>query len=459
MSNECPATRPSDRYFSDKDVLKDIGKRTARGGVIMLLGQGVRLVLQMGSTIALARLLTPTDFGLVGLVTVLIGLIVLFRDFGLTQATVQRESIHHDQISNLFWFNVVLSTLVAGLFAASSPLIAAFYEQPKLVPITLALAAGLLVEGIGLQHRALMMRAMQFSKLMGADVISQVIAVGLAIYMAWAGYGYWALVVLNVAGAFGRTAFYILNVRWFPGMPKRYVGTKPFLKYGSNLFGFNTVNFFSRNTDNILIGKFVGEQALGYYSMAYRLILLPMQQINSPLFQTFLPPLSRLADDAPRYRSTYIKLLSMMAYLSVSIICYTAINCKEVVLLVLGEEWAPATKLFLALLPLAYINATNIADGIVYASLGHTDRQFKWSFVIVPITVLSMIVGLPWGALGVAIGASASYILIRPFSIAYCYRGTFLRNRDFYSALWRPTLLAMTAALVAYLSGRLVCEY
>ena len=450
MDPSPPLTRASDRYFINKDDLRDLGKRTARGGAISVGAQGARFVLQMLSMVVLARLLTPDDFGLVGMVTVLLQLVMFFRDFGLTQATVQRPEINRQQISNLFWFNVAVSTIIAAVFAVGAPLIADFYSQEKLTTIVWVISFGVLVEGIGLQHSALMMRALQFPRLAAAEVGSQAIAVAVAIYMGWAGYGYWALVALNVCGSLFRTLFYCLATGWLPQRPRRRVGTKPFISYGSNLFGFNILNYFSRNADNILIGKFVSADALGYYSNAYRLLMLPLQQVNGPMTQVVMPMLSRLQHDPERFSTYFYQCLSVVLFITFAAVGLLLAVTDPLILTILGQEWAPCIPIFQLLLPAAYVSAMNVSTGWVFVSLGTTNRQLRWTLFAAPFTVVCMVAGLPYGAIGVAAGVSFALATIRVPYMLYAYKGTPIRFARVCRIIACPLGLSMAAAAGAW---------
>jgi PST family polysaccharide transporter len=146
----------------------------------------------------LARLLVPKDFGLVGMVTAFIGFLGLFKDAGLSMATVQRGSVTHAQTSTLFWINVGLGFLLAGLGALAAPLLAWFYSEPRLLWVTIALGSGFVFNGAGAQHRAILQRSMRFVAIAVIDAVSLVVSLAVAIGMALAGRGYWALVMSNV---------------------------------------------------------------------------------------------------------------------------------------------------------------------------------------------------------------------------------------------------------------------
>jgi len=446
LPNPAPrASHRSDRYFDSSTLTRDLGRRTARGGIVTLGGQGARFLLQMASTVVLARLLTPEDFGLIGMVTVFVNFVGLFKDFGLSQATVQRPQITRQQVSNLFWINVVVSLLLGLLMGSLAPSVAWFYGRDELVLVTTVLGGMVALQGFGLQHRALMMRTMEFGKLAVIGVVAQAFAALIGIAMALLDYGYWALVGVSITNALIETALCVTVTCWSPGRFRRGVGTLPYLTYGGNLFGFNLVNFFARNADGVLIGRVLGAEPLGLYNVAYRLLLLPMQHVNGPLKAPFLSALSRLQHQPQRYRTAYIRGLKATAMLTIPIVVFCGTFPELLIKVVLGDQWLGAASIFLALLPFAFLSATNVATGWVYGSLGHTARQFRFAIVNSVVMLAGIAIGMYWGPIGVAIGVSSAALLLRLPGVLYCFRGTPLLLRDYLGPQVAPTMMAIGA--------------
>src|SRR5437773_1185911 len=183
-----------ERHLSTDHLLTDLKGRTISGAFITIAAQGAQFVLSLASIMVLARLLTPKDFGLFAMVTSVIGYLRVFKDAGLSTATVQREGITHAQVSNLFWINVAVSGAISLIFAAGSPIIAWFYREPRLIPITLVLSSTFLLSGLTIQHTALLNRQMRFKAVAVIQVSSLLIGVAVGISMAWLNYSYWALV-------------------------------------------------------------------------------------------------------------------------------------------------------------------------------------------------------------------------------------------------------------------------
>src|SRR6267143_4894595 len=189
---------PNEKHLGTDHLLTDLKGRTISGAFITIAAQGAQFVLSLASIMVLARLLTPKDFGLFAMVTTVIGYLRVFKDAGLSTATVQREGITHAQVSNLFWINVVMSGAIGLIFAASAPLVAWFYREPRLIPITVILASTFLLSGLIVQHTALLNRQMRFKAIAVIQIGSMLLGLVVGIVMAYLNYSYWALVFSNL---------------------------------------------------------------------------------------------------------------------------------------------------------------------------------------------------------------------------------------------------------------------
>jgi PST family polysaccharide transporter len=219
------------------------------------------------------------------------------------------------------------------------------------------------------------------------------------------------------------------------------------LAFGGNLTGFTFLNYFARNADNILIGWYSGAGPLGFYSKSYQLLLLPIGQVNAPVSAVALPGLSRLQNEPERFRRYYFKAIGLLAFIGMPAVAFLVVEARPVVLLALGEGWLPAIPIFRALGAAAFIGTLNVAAGWVYVALGRTKRQLKWGVIAVPLQVLSFVVGLRWGAQGVAWAYSAIQCLLFPFGMLFCYRGTFLSASELLQTVVRPAVVSVVSAI------------
>lgn len=440
-----PAGPPSP--FSTADLGRDLARRSTRSGAAVLVGQGLTTVITLGATAVLARLLTPVDYGLVGMVAAVTAFIVCFRDLGLTQATVQRDDITHEQVSNLFWINAVVGLVGAGLAAVLAYPIAWFYGEPELVPITLALALAFPLTAVGAQHRAILQRRMRFRALAVVRVLATLVGFAVAVVVALATANYWALVAAELVTAAMLSAGPWLASGWTPGLPKRRVSVRSLVRFGAFLALTNLLGAAQRNVDKVVVGRAFGDAALGAYSRAYAILFLPITQLTQPLTQVALPTLARMQDEPERFRAFYRRGLSTVALLAVPGAAFTFVAADPIVRALLGSQWGLATPIVRALAPALMVGSLNVATAWPYLALGRTDRQFRWLCIATAVYVPAFIVAAQLSAVAVAGAVSAVLVGLRLPAVAYCFRGTPLGVvADFIAPVWRPVAAAVAAA-------------
>jgi O-antigen/teichoic acid export membrane protein len=291
---------------------------------------------------------------------------------------------------------------------------------------------------------------MRFGTLSAIEITSQLSSIATAVIMAWHGFGYWSLVAQTLSYQAVNLVMVWLTSGWIPGKPVHASGVRPMLRFGGFLTGFNLTNHFARNLDNILIGKFAGSGELGLYQKAYTLLMLPINQINTPITAVAIPALSRLQQDPAGYRRYYQRAIGLLVIIGMPVIAFAAASAKLIILILLGEKWIDAVELFCALSPAAFIGTFNVATGWVYMSMGTTDRQFRYGIVASILTCTGFVIGAHWGPIGVAWSLSINFMLIRYPAVAYCFKDTPLRPRDLGVVLYRPALAAISSGIAIW---------
>jgi len=435
----------------DTGYLKDgLGSRAAKGGVIVFASQLVKFISQTGSQVILARLLAPADFGLIAMVVVFSGFMNLFQDMGLTMATIQRKEISHRQVSMLFWINVGISLLVAGIFAGLAPVLAIFYDEPLVIGITIVLSSSFIIAGLSAQHLAILRRHMRYRAIAVIEIASMIAGVILAIVMALYGFGYWALVGFTLGQAVVQMVMAWIYSPWRPGLIFKAEDMGGLLKFGGNMTAFNVTNYFTRNADNLMLGATWGAAVLGFYSKAYAMLLLPLKQINAPISAVAVPALSRLQDEPERFSDFYCRMLQVASYVSMPIIIMFFILSEEAVLILLGEQWIESVPIFHVLTILALGQTVQNSTGWVMIAYNRTGRMFKWSIIQGSCAVAAFSVGLNWGGYGVAVAAAiCGSVLIIP-GLAYAYHGTPVRLSAVWKVLIRPIIFTFVIFAAAY---------
>jgi O-antigen/teichoic acid export membrane protein len=332
--------------FSTQHLQADLKGRSVRGGMWTVTAQGVQFLMQSAATIVLARLLTPSDFGLVAMVTAITSLGQAFADLGLSEATIQQPEISHDQVSNLFWINVTIGLLLTSITAGLAPLFAWFYREPPLRSITLVLSLTFLLGGLRVQHDALLRRQMRFRSLAIRDVVAFLVAVPSAIFLAWRGAGYWAIVALPMILTGTQVVLSWLMVGWIPGRPRRNVSVRSMVSFGGNVAAAYLVFSINSNADNVLVGRFWGAGPLGLYSRAYNLLMLPVRQLGGPARRVAVPGLSRVQNEPERLARFYLRAINLMMWITAPLFGFLFVAALPVIVLTLGGRWSAAAPVF-----------------------------------------------------------------------------------------------------------------
>ncbi len=386
------------------------------------------------------------------MVTVVIGFVSMFKDAGLSIATVQEKEISHEQISTLFWLNVIISIILGLCIMAVAPLVALFYGKPELTAVTAALSISFIISGLMIQHQALQMRHMQFGTLAGIQIASQVITLVVTVILACIGWRYWALVGGAIAQAMANTLLTFIFCPWIPGKMQRGTGIREMLKFGGFLTGFNTISFFARNADNILIGRYIGAEALGLYGRAYDLFMMPISQIREPLAKVALPALSSLKNEPERYINYYRQLLNIIASLTLPLTLYCAVESEFIIRLLLGPKWLDAVPVFRVLAIAGLVQPSLGTASIVMINFGYIKRHFKLGAINSVLIIASFVMGLPFGIIGVAWAyAIMTYITFLPL-VFLCFLGTPVTKGLFLETHIVPLLLSMVSIALLVIS-------
>jgi len=430
--------------------MKDLKQRTIRGGLTRLCAQAANFSLRLGSLMVLARLLGPKDFGLVGMVTAFTGVLTLFRDFGLSAAAIQRETVTEEQLSTLFWINILVGALLALAAVAMAPFIAAFYHEPRLVMVTVVLATGFLFNAIGVQHGALLQRQMRFTDLAVINTVSLIIGTAIAIGGAKAGYGYWALVAMTVALPITTTIGCWLTAGWVPGMPRRRTGIRSMMRFGGALTLNGLVIYIASNFEKVLLGRFWGVDALGIYGRAYQLANIPTENLNSAAGEVAFSALSRLQGEPRRLKSYFLKGYSLVLAMTLPVTVACALFANDIIFAILGPKWMAAAPIFRLLAPTMLVFAIANPLAWLLSSLGLVERSLKMGLVIAPLMIVSYVIGLPYGPRGVAFAYSAVMVLWLIPGIAWSVYGTVVSFRDVLLAVSPPLAASVLAAALAF---------
>jgi len=439
------------------DGLDDLGHRASRGIVVTASGLWSKTLIQLVSTVVLARLLAPEDFGLLAMVTAIVGVAELLRDFGLTGAIIQAKEIEERVWSSLLWLSLALGTMLAIIVAAAAPLIAGLYDEQRLVVLTLAIAPTLIVNSLAMPLMARLTRGLRFTTLATIDVAAMFAGVVASVVAAVLGLGVWALVVLTVVQQVGRVIMLLTAVRPTFGRPRIEREILPFVSTGGSILGAELLNYAERNLDNVIIGQQLGSAVLGQYSRAYALFMLPLQQMNGPIGRVALPVLSRLREEPHRYRRYVRSAILVIGYLTIPTYAVAAAVADPLIFVLLGPGWEQAASIFALLAIAGVAQAIGKVRGWLYITLGRSHRQFVYDLVTRPLVIIGFFVGIALGGVDglVLLYGILSLVLLIP-GFGFAIRGTFVRAGDIVAPTVRPVIMAAVAFAAAFTVTRVL---
>jgi O-antigen/teichoic acid export membrane protein len=432
------------------DLMKDLKKRTVQGGIANLLSQGANFFIRIVSLMALSRLLDPKDFGLVAMVTAITGVFSIFTAFGLSSATVQRDTVTDEQVSTLFWINLLVGAILALLCLVTAPILVAFYHEPRLFWVTVAMSSGFLINAAGVQHSALLQREIRFVALTVIDLIANLVSTALAISMALGGLGYWALVgsiiTYTAIGTIGKW----VAAAWIPGKPHRRIGIRSMIGFGGTITLNTLVTYIAYNLQKVLLGRVGGADVLGLYGRADSFINIPTQTLNTAIGSVAFSALARLQNEPDMQKRYFLKGYSLVMSMTLPIALTCAMFADDLIFVFLGPKWKEAVIIFRLLAPTVLIFGMINPLGWMLMSSGLQVRSLKIAMVIAPLTIFSYYLGLPYGAKGVAFAYSAAMTLLLVPTIMWCIHGTLITLWDIVQVIGKPFLSCIAAAIFAF---------
>ena len=401
-----------------------LGRAAARGAAVTFSAQGVRLVIQVGGIAVLGRLLSPEDYGLVAIVAVIVGYGELFRDFGLSSAVIAAKDVSRAQRDNLFWLNTGIGTVLAVALAATSPLLAHAFDEPRLAPVALALSATFVLNGLSTQHRAMHARHLRFARLSGSEIGGQAVGLAAGITLALAGGGHWALVLQQLTAQALTLVLVVTTHRWWPRWVDRSASIRPFLGYGSALLGSQLLTQVATSAAPLALGLRLGPTSVGLFTRAAQLVTMPLLQLQAPSTRVALPVLSRLREQRERF--AVFLCSGQFALLTVVGLAFATLLAQgpSVIRVVVGPQWSAAVPVFQVLLVAGWFQAASYAGYWVYLAKGATLRHLQFGLMTRPLMAAATVLGARWGLEGAALAYAGGMALAWPLSLLWLRRVT-----------------------------------
>ncbi len=427
-------------------------KKVAKGTAWSSFSQIVRQILSFGIMVILARLLNPSDFGLFGMSIVFTGFISIFRSLGLGTAIIQRKKINNLYLSTAFWATLGMGCFLCIITILISPLITLFFKKELIRNIVIISSFGFIISSLSSIHINLLQREMKFNKIAVIEISGSIVYGAVAISIALMGYGVWSLVFGTLAEAFLLIPIYWYATGWIPKLnfSKKYF--KNLFGFGSNVLGFNIINYFARNLDNLLIGRFLGASALGYYALAYNLMLKPLRYISWNVGRVLFPAFSSIQGNKQRVRNAYLKVISYISLITFPMMIGLFFVAPEFVKVFYGEKWVPTILILQILCFVGAIQSIGTTVGTIFYSQGRPDIQLKWGVFATPIVAIAFFIGLKWNIQGVATAYAVASGMLWLISHKIANSLIDLKMKKFLAKLYPAALasLGMLSILFVY---------
>ena len=372
------------------------------------LSRIAKQLLQFITILVLARILQPEDFGLLAAAMMVIGFLNIFRDLGLAASIIQKKNATQNLISSLFWISIFVGIIVATFLVFIANPVSKFFNTSDLSPILQVLAFNFIISSTSIIQQSLLEKDLKFELIAKLDTVSALFGSIAGIVCALLGLGVWSLVIQVMTSTSMFSLLIWIRKVWKPSLILDFSEIKSVAKFSTNLFGFNFLNYLVRNSDYLLIQKYLGEKLLGYYNLAYRIMLYPLENIAAIVSRVMFPYYSKIQDDNYSYRNNYLIITNSIAIITFPMMLWLMSSVEIFVLALLGDKWSQVINLLFILAPVGLIQSVYSPAGVIYQSKGRTDWWFRWGILSAVLTISAFIIGLRWGIIGVAV----AYLII-----------------------------------------------
>lgn len=402
-----------------------------------------RQIIQLVTILAIARFVGPTSFGLVSMAAVVVGLVNLFKDMGTAAAVIQRVHPSESLLSTLYWANLVLGGMVTIVLIAVSGPIAQLFDEPRLIPLLWGLSPSFLFSGLSIIQQALLEKRLAFRRLAVVEIVGATSGGCVGVGGAILGMNEWALVLQILTASAVTSALLIATSGWNPSRIFNLGDLRSVARYSLGLTGYNLFNYFARNADYALIGRFLGAEALGYYSLAYRIMYYLLQAVVGVMNRVMFPLYAAAFEKPHVLRQLYARTVRFTAFLGAPMMLGMAAVAQPFMVIAFGTAWVPAGQVLTILACVGAIQMLAATTGPVYQSVGRTDLLFAWGALSGTATVAAFTIGLQFGIVGVA-AAYLTVTLVLTYPVfAIPLRLLRLPIRELVVNVWRPIMAAL----------------
>jgi O-antigen/teichoic acid export membrane protein len=378
------------------------------------LSSAVNALLQLLQLMILARFLSVHDFGLMAILMVVIGFSQIFVDFGLSKAIVYKKDISAVQLSTLYWLNILFGLVIFSMILLFTNPIANFYHEPQLEQYISLVSITVIIQSFGLQYRALFQKELKFNLLAKIDILSAFISFVTAISLSFLGYGIYALILPALVMVSLKTILLIVfgYKEHKPKLIFNLSEIKEFISFGTYSTGNGIVSTIATQIDIILIGKILGTESLGLYSVIKELLLRPAELINPIITKVAFPVMSKVNHDINEVKKIYLKLINYIASVNFPIYIASFLLATELISIFLGEKWLSGVYIFQVLTIWALIRSIGNPIGSLVMAMGKPQIEMFWNMAMMIFMPVVVLISSLFGIQGIAYGNVIAIILL-----------------------------------------------
>lgn len=438
---------PSDDFTVD--ALESLGSRARTAIGWKFLSQGMTYGVQIVTGIVLARLLMPKDFGVLGMATMVTGLVQIFQDLGMGQALVQRREVEQRHVAAAFWGTLVMGLLLCGLAALIAPYVGLFFKEPRMVPVLRMVALTFVISPFGTIPYAMLQRKMDFRTPFYSGIAGALAYAAVGVTMALQGYGYWSLVGGLLASTFASVVALCLITRHLPPLVPSFSGMSDLLSFGVGATGVGIFSYIAQQADYFVVGRRLDSAALGLYTRAFTLVHQPLGMVGNVLSPVLFPMFARLRDDHPRARAVLSETLNAVSLLFFPALGLCAVSAPELVPVVLGKQWLGAVAPIQVLAISGMLRVLINPSAMLAKGFGAVYSQVWRNAVYAGVLATAAYVGTFWGIVGVAWGVLFSTVVVWALNVHLLYRCSGYTLRSYVASMRGGTLCALAGAAAA----------
>lgn len=379
---------------------EELKEQTITGMIWSFIERFGSMLLQFIANIILARLLSPNDFGLIGMIMVFIAISNTLVDSGFSAALIQKKEVTQKDYSTIFFLNIILSVFLFGLLFVTAPMIADFYHQHQLIYMLRILGIILILNAFNIIQNTQLIRKVDFKKIAKINVVATFLACLLAIVLALKGFGVWSLVVQMIAIAFLKSLFLWIWNTWRPSFIISFNSLKTLFGFGSKLLFSALLDTLYNNLQSLIIGKVFSVRDLGFYSQAMKLSDVPVSSLSGVVTQVTFPVFAKLQNDLVKMKSAVQKSLKSLVFVNFPLMVLLIIIAKPLFIILFTEKWNEAIPYFQILCLSGMLLTMHVTNLNILKATGRSDIFFKLEIVKKVIGISALFIGIQFGIMG-----------------------------------------------------------